>query len=237
MAEALGDELESFTVRIFATDLDAEAVALPGAASIRRRARRYGTGIDRALLHADNTFTVGAGAEPDHLRTTRSRPACAVSAYGSHIVSQRVDLLHSRCRNARFSSSHFRSAIRYLALGPRDGHPICSLFHASARGVEALSPSRPTHGLTADVESRRAPTAALPSSIPLPPLPMLCSSVLRDAPSRGNGERSASSGATAPDRGRKTGEHSAGPADWGPVVDRRYDIQTINSAAHQLLGI
>src|SRR5262245_38220417 len=91
IADALGDDLERFTVRVFATDLDADAIAVA----------RRGVCPAAALVDAPQRLVEEYFSEADGEYTIRKRVR-ALTVFGQHDLGQRapfprIDL--ALCRN------------------------------------------------------------------------------------------------------------------------------------------
>ena len=114
----LGDELEQFDVRIFATDLDADAIdfarrgRLPGRGA-RRTCRR--TLIERYFTRIGDEYEVKKQVRAlVGLRPARPRPARALPADRPGAVPQRADLLHAGTAAARAAAVRLLAARRRL---------------------------------------------------------------------------------------------------------------------------
>lgn len=250
VAEALGEELERFSIQIFATDLDEEAIAFArrgvfsasGLASVPDVLRaRYFTGHDGA-------YEV----------TPRIR---SLVTFGQHDLGQRapfprIDLV--LCRNVlmyfttalqRRTLHLFAFALRdggYLALGKAEtAKPLAAYFTPINDHVKLYR----RHGerVLPPIERISAP-AALPAVQRMRPLLRLTT----PAPDRDSFATPGAAPLTEPPHGAD-GVHVVTPhprslserlgnmlldADVGVVVvDRDYDIQLINTAAMRLLNI
>ena len=220
-------------VRIFATDLDREAI------DFARRgvypAARAGGGAARAAWRATALAQDGSlrgdqgGARPAGLRRARPGAAAAVPAHRPVPVPQRADLLHPRAAAARAGGVRLCAARRRLP-GPGQGgddrpaaRPISPPVDAALRVYRR--------------QGRRDAAAARRAREPLDPVRA------RAGPRRA---RRGAAGAGPACGGEAPGRRSG--ADRGEelllrlpvgvaVVDRRYDILRINNAARRLLGI
>ncbi|MCA1598866.1 MAG: PAS domain-containing protein, partial [Chloroflexi bacterium] len=223
LAEALGDELEHVDIRLFATDLDAAAVAV---------ARRgvYPSGDLATLPPAlvARYFTRGAEGY------TINKRIRALTVFGEHDLGQRapfprIDLCV--CRNVLiyFTPALQAHALRLFAFALRDG------------GYLALGPSetaRPFDDLFAPVspalriyrrQGERLTLAGTGVPVGRPPHPAPLGPLARRVPAdTGAGEPS-------PHEGQARGLLAL-PVGV-VVVDRRYDIRVVNNAARRLLGI
>ena len=115
VAEALGDELERFAVRVFATDLDAEAVAFA----------RRGVYPAAALADVPPDLLERYFTEHDGEYTVRKRVR-ALTVFGQHDLGQRapfprIDL--ALCRNVLiyFTPDLQRRALQLFAFALREG--------------------------------------------------------------------------------------------------------------------
>jgi len=238
VAEALGDELEGFTVRLFATDLDADAIAFA----------RRGVYAASALATMPDDLRARYFTPVDGAYEVTKRVRGLV-VFGEHDLGQRppfprVDL--ALCRNVLIyftpdlqtrALQLFAFALRtggYLALGTAETpHALAAYFTAAHprlkiyRRTGAPAPVPPTW--------RRGGTGS-------PPLRALAGG----APAHGAGPVTSNPAADGAALDLVMDERTmpAAPADllaeipWGVVVvDRRYDIQSINRAARHLLGI
>ena len=238
VAEALGDELERFTVRLFATDLDADAIAFA----------RRGVYAASALATMPDDLRARYFTPVDGAYEVTKRVRGLV-VFGEHDLGQRppfprVDL--ALCRNVLIyftpdlqtrALQLFAFALRtggYLALGTAETpHALAAYFTAAHprlkiyRRTGAPAPVPPTW--------RRGGTGS-------PPLRALAGG----APAHGAGPVTSNPAADGAALDLVMDERTmpAAPADllaeipWGVVVvDRRYDIQSINRAARHLLGI
>jgi two-component system CheB/CheR fusion protein len=219
VAEALGPALEESGARIFATDLDADAVAYarrglypPAALGALPPAL-----VERHFLREDDGYRVRK-----RLRN--------LLVFGQHDLGQRapfprLDLV--LCRNVLiyFTPALQRRALQVFAFALRDGG-VLALGRAEGVGpaAEYFAPDHPTQKLYRRT-GERIPlllgTAARTPAAGPPRLP-------RRAPDR--------PAASVPARSR--GESYLLRLPVGVVVvDRRYDVREINGAARRLLGI
>jgi two-component system CheB/CheR fusion protein len=232
VSEALGDELDRFTVRIFATDLDGEAVAFARrgiypAAAVEDLPR------EQALRHF-----VQVDSDVEVRKRLRS-----MVVFGQHDLSQRapfprIDL--ALCRNVLiyFTPELQRRALQLFAFSLREGGVlVLGKAESTAPLAEHFAIEQPQlkvyrrHGdpvLIPPARIRDAAPSRPPSLIPAhaqqaavaPSLPRMS----REAP-----------------RGRGPADRSSEVLTELPigvvVVDRRYDVQSINIAARRLLGI
>jgi two-component system CheB/CheR fusion protein len=229
VAEALGNDLGRWNVRIFATDADPEAIAF---------ARRgvYPTpaveGVDPALLarhfrHLDGEYEVGP-----HIR--------AMTVFGEHDLGQRapfprIDLV--LCRNVLiyFTPELQRRALQLFAFSLRDGGYL-------ALGKSETTNPQPSafviENATIRIFRRSGDRVLIPATR-LGDVPLLA------YPRPLSGRRSTSSIAPTPiDRERepaRPSERAETILNRLPVgvcvVDATYDTSFLNTAARSLLGI
>ncbi|WP_438031013.1 CheR family methyltransferase [Sorangium sp. So ce233] len=223
ISELLGDELESFHVRIFSTDLDPEAVAF---------ARRgvYGATTVEDLPHElIERYFVAIDGQYQVKKRIRN-----LTVFGEHDLGQRAPFPHLDlvlCRNVLiyFTSELQRRTLHLFAFSLREGgylvlgkaettSPLSEYFvpydiHCKTyvrRGERILVPPA---AVAAPAPPRRAPRGKLPIMSPL-------------------------RGAKELPRGRMSVDVLLSSVRVGIVlVDSRYDILEINVAARRLLGI
>jgi two-component system CheB/CheR fusion protein len=229
VSEVLGDELERFTVRIFATDLDTAAVtyARRGLYPANALSMLPAEMVERYFIPDDGGYEV-------------NKRVRGLVVFGEHDLGQRapfprIDLC--LCRNVliyftpelqKRALQLFAFALRdggYLVLGKAETPGPLSEFFASAHQqlkvyrrigdrmlipaarIRDSTPLRLTHGTGGNRPSRLAPT-----------------------PSQREAQRP-----------RTTAETEAALLRSLPigvvVIDRHYDIETINNSARRLLGI
>ena len=227
VAEALGDELDRQEVRLFATDIDAEAVAFA------RQARYPASAVAKVPARLLGRYFT---REDGHYQL--SKRVRAMIVFGQHDLAQgipfpRIDLV--LCRNVLIyfrpdlqerALALFAAALRdegYLALGPAEviSAPLTKLFTPVKRGYklyQRVGPplSAPPAGRrirgTRDEHPQPSPGSApplegVPSLLLEPLLPSLAHEVLQAVP-------------------------------LGLViVDRHYDVQFLNRAARPLLAL
>ena len=254
VAEALGDELEQFNVRVFATDLDNDAISFarhgvyPAAALTDVPPEL----VDRHFLRLDGEYEI------------RKRVR-ALTVFGQHDLGQRapfprIDL--ALCRNVLiyFTTDLQRRALQLFAFALREGgyvalgkaETISPLAEYFAVVDSQLKLYRRQGARMVNIPAARirdaAPALPLRSSIP----------GMRLGPGglggpggagRMGGTRAPSAPATGPNvrpprlpaRTRAAADRLEGLLMQLPVgvvvVDRRYDVQLINPAARQMLGI
>jgi two-component system, chemotaxis family, CheB/CheR fusion protein len=229
IAELLGDRLPQFNVRIFATDLDADAVAFA-------RRGRYAAGVVDSVpedLRARYFTQVGDMFEV-------SKRIRSMTVFGQHDLGQRapfprVDL--ALCRNVLiyFTAELQRRALQLFAYALRDG------------GYLALGKSESTsplaqHFVLADARlklyRREGERVLIPASRDRdgPKSPVLKMPVARRPGWTAAGARA--EGGSKPVSLAERAEQLLLRLPVGVVVvDRQYDVQLINLAARDLLGI
>ena len=221
IAEALGPALEEYTVRVFATDLDADAVAHArrGLYPPTALAALPPALIERYFTREDGGYLV-------------RKPVRNLLVFGQHDLGQRppfprLDLV--LCRNVLiyFTPPLQRRALEVFAYALRDGGTL-ALGKSESVGpaAEYFTPRHPAQKLYRRTDLR---IALLPAATGAALLP-----VGRLASPR-RGPAAQRPGLASP-RGR--GEQYLLRLPTGVVVvDRRYDIQELNGAARRLLGI
>ncbi|KYF81733.1 hypothetical protein BE11_12240 [Sorangium cellulosum] len=224
ISELLGDELDSFHVRIFSTDLDPEAVAF---------ARRgvYGATIVEDLPPEliERNFVAVDGQYQVKKRIRN------LTVFGEHDLGQRAPFPHLDlvlCRNVLiyFTSELQRRTLHLFAFSLREGG---YLVLGKAETTSPLSEYFVPHDLHCKTYVRRGERILVPpSAVAAPSLP-------RRAP-RGKLPPIMSSlrGAKELPRARMSVDVLLSSVRVGIVlVDHRYDILEINVAARRLLGI
>ncbi|HEY3523373.1 MAG TPA: CheR family methyltransferase [Candidatus Limnocylindrales bacterium] len=229
VADAVGDEIESFNVRIFATDVDGDAIAFA-----RRGVYPASelSGVPQALI--DRHFT-SLGDHYEVRKTIR-----AMTVFGQHDLGQRapfprVDL--ALCRNVLiyFTSELQKRALQLFAFALRDGG---YLVLGKAESTTPLNDYFVLEQPRLKIYRREGERVLIPPSRirdTTPLLPVRSSSGRRQlwpgAPPRPS-DRSRQS------NGNEKAENLLLRLPVGVVVvDRHYDIQSINAAARRLLGI
>jgi len=231
VAEALGDELERFTVRIFVTDLDGDAIAFA----------RHGVypAATLASLSPDLIARYFTRTEDAYEVKKRIR---ALTVFGQHDLGQRapfprIDLC--LCRNVLiyFTPELQKRALQLFAFSLRDGGYLAlGKAEATSPLPESFAPVDSTLKIY-----RRGVGSALGQE-GLAPVPTAHGDVLPLAPhARLAGQRATP--LPAPDTRRApTSQDTVGAYLLNTplgivVVDRRYDIQAINVAARRHLNI
>jgi two-component system CheB/CheR fusion protein len=229
VAEALGDELPDWTVRIFATDLDGDAVnfarrGIYPASTLEHLPPEL---VERYFVHLDGEYEV-------------RRELRAMTVFGQHDLAlrapfPRIDV--ALCRNVLiyFTAELQRRALQLFAFSLRDGgwlvlgkaettsplpdffvldEPRLKLFRR--RGERPLIPPMRTQ------EGASLPSLALPRG------------------GRATG-RVLGPGLPQPVRQRPSGDKAEGMLAVLPIgvalVDQEYDVLALNPAARRLLGI
>jgi two-component system CheB/CheR fusion protein len=246
VAELLGDDLEQFSVRIFATDLDGDAIAFA------RRGVYSASAV--AGLPPDMVARYFDRVDGEYVVQKRVR---ALVIFGEHDLAQRapfprIDLV--LCRNVLiyFTLELQKRVLQLFAYSLRDGgylvlgkaettSPLPEFFmpvQPSPKiyrryGERLLTASGPLHleppaigvsGASEHAPAERPPNSANPSAPSRPPIGTLRLPGTPEKP-----------------RVRNSME-SLGAVIFNlpigiVVVDRRYDVQSINRAAYDLLSI
>ncbi|WP_437961555.1 CheR family methyltransferase [Sorangium sp. So ce119] len=223
ISELLGDELDSFHVRIFSTDLDPEAVAF---------ARRgiYGATIvedlppeliERCFVAIDGQYQV-----KKRIRN--------LTVFGEHDLGQRAPFPHLDlvlCRNVLiyFTSELQRRTLHLFAFSLREGG---YLVLGKAETTSPLSEYFVPHDMHCKTYVRRGERILVPPSSVAAPSPP------RRAPRGKLPIMPSLRGAKELPRARMSVDVLLSTFRVGIVlVDNRYDILEINVAARRLLGI
>jgi two-component system, chemotaxis family, CheB/CheR fusion protein len=230
VADLLGDDLAEFKVRIFATDVDMDAVAFarrgvyPGSALSDLPSEL----VERYFTEMDGAFEV-------------RKPIRGMTVFGQHDLGQRapfprIDL--ALCRNVLiyFTPELQRRALQLFAFSLREGgylvlgksettSPLSEYFVLEEPRIKAYRRQG---------ERALIPASRIRDSAPLLPMRM---ALHQPIPTIAELPR----GRVELDRSRHQRESTENLLLRMPVgvvvVDRRYDIQSINTAARQLLGI
>ncbi|HZS91056.1 MAG TPA: chemotaxis protein CheB [Chloroflexota bacterium] len=229
VADILGEELEQFSVRIFATDLDAEAIAFArrGVYPAAALAALPADLIARSFSKVNGAYTV----------TKRVR---GLIVFGQHDLSQEEPFLHIDlvlCRNVLiyFTTELQIRALRVFAFSLRDNG---YLVLGQAETTSALSAPFAPVDAPLKIYRRQVGVARGGGLLSLPPrVGTRPSQAPRPAgirPRRARGRRRSS-------RPWLSGETSFGLLAGLPVgvvaVNRSYAVQAINTTAQRLLGI
>ncbi len=227
-SEALGNELETFTIRVFATDVDTEAVAFA----------RRGIYPPSALVGLSEELIGRYFTKDEHGYQVRKRVRSMV-VFGQHDLGQRapfpnIDLAF--CRNVLiyFTSDLQRRTLQIFAYSVRDGG---YLVLGKAESANSLSEFFALQHQQHKVYRRQGdrilmPLArfSTPTSVP---------------PQRVALTKRTPSGLEMSQRPKEVTQRMQALAESAllrlpvglVVVDRRYDIQAINSTARSLLAI
>ncbi|WP_437963156.1 CheR family methyltransferase [Sorangium sp. So ce260] len=223
ISELLGDELDSFNIRIFSTDLDSEAIGF---------ARRgiYGAGavedlppelIDRYFVAVDGQYQV-----KKRIRN--------LTVFGEHDLGQRAPFPHLDlvlCRNVLiyFTSELQRRTLHLFAFSLREGG---YLVLGKAETTSPLGEYFAAHEIHHKVYVRRGERILVPPSAVAAPSPP------RRAPRGKLPALPLRAGVKDLSRSRVSTDVLLSSFRLGIVlVDSRYDILEINFAARRLLGI
>jgi two-component system CheB/CheR fusion protein len=247
VADALGEELDRFTVRVFATDLDSDAIAFA----------RHGVYPAAALASvprdlAERHFTPLQTGEYEINKRVR-----ALTVFGQHDLGQRapfprIDL--ALCRNVLiyFTTELQRRALQLFAFALREGgflvlgkaetiSPLAEYFSVADASLKVF---RRQGNATVSIPATRIRdvTPILPLRPNAPPGGGGgVGGLARIAPGPGMLDAAGPRGLRPPLRARSSTERIEGLLMQLPVgvvvVDRRYDIHVINGAARRLLGI
>ena len=229
VAEALGDELGQFTVRIFATDVDSEAI------NFARRGVYPASALEQLPRDLLERYFVEVGGAYEIRKAVRG-----MTVFGQHDLGQRapfprIDL--ALCRNVLiyFTKELQRRALQLFAFSLREG------------GYLALGKSETTSPLSEyfvleqtrlKIYRRQGERALIPAVRIKDSVPLLAPPITPGPPLRTIAEVPR---ARELERARTRFERSEHLLLRMPVgvavVDRHYDIQSINNTARRLLGI
>jgi two-component system, chemotaxis family, CheB/CheR fusion protein len=231
IAEALGDEISRFTVRIFATDIDESAVnfarrGVYPAAALKDVPEEL---VERYFSSVDGEYEI-------------SKQVRSMVVFGQHDLAQRspfpsIDLI--LCRNVLiyFTGDLQRRALQLFAYSLRNGG------HHVLGKSESTSPL----GEYFDVVDNRLKIyrrQGEPTPVPVGPIDTTIFSAPRVSPSRSHSSHwSTQIGPASRDvsRTRGSSDRSESLVFHLPVgivvVDRNYDIQSLNNTARHYLGI
>jgi len=232
VAEALGDELERFTVRIFATDLDGDAITFA----------RRGVYPAATLAPLSAGLTARYFTPVDDAYEVKKRIR-ALTVFGQHDLGQRapfprIDLC--LCRNVLiyFTPELQKRALQILAFSLRDGSYLAL---GKAESTSPLTESFAPVNSTLKIYRRGTGSALGQEGLVL--VPTTRNDVLPLMPSRPRAAGRRAPAQPTPDQRRIPTSHDTLGAyllntPLGlVVVDRRYDIQAINVAARRQLNI
>jgi two-component system CheB/CheR fusion protein len=229
VADVLGDELSDFKVRIFATDVDADAIAFA------RRGVYPASALADVPPHlVDKYFSEIEGAY-EVKKLIRG-----MTVFGQHDLGQRapfprIDL--ALCRNVLiyFTPELQRRALHLFAFSLREsGYLILGKSETTSPLAEHFVLEEPRlKAYRRQGERALIPLTRIKDTAPLMPLRMAThqpSPTIIELPRRHEG-----------DRARQQRERSENLLLHLPlgvaIVNRRYDIQNINVAARRVLGI
>ena len=242
LAELLGDEVDRWNVRIFATDVDADAVTFG----------RRGIYPDVALATVPDAFRARyfVPVEEGYEITKRVR---GLVVFGEHDLGQRAPFPHidlALCRNVLiyFTSELQTRALQSFAFALRDGgflvlgnaetpSPLARYFVSvhphfktyRRQGERALVPPA---RITGPMRMRSSSPELAPVLALLPPGRRLTTQPQLAEPAPGPRER-----LRVRTSREKLGNQILDLPIGVIVIDREYDVQTINSAAYRLLDI
>jgi two-component system CheB/CheR fusion protein len=231
VSELLGDELEQFTVRIFATDLDSDAVA-------------FGR---RGVYPASALKNLPAELRERHLTRLESawemrKQLRAMVIFGQHDLGQRapfprIDLL--LCRNVLiyFTPQLQGRALQLFAFAVREGG---FLVLGKAESTSPLPENFTMVQPRLKIFRRHGERVLIPPSRIRDAAPMVVSAPV-GRPAMVGIERELARAHTRqlnlPTRGERSENVLLELPIGVVVVDRNYDIQSINATARRLLGI
>jgi two-component system CheB/CheR fusion protein len=229
IADALGDELEQFSVRIFATDLDAQAIAFArrgiySSASLSQAAPEL---IERYFTHQDGEYEV-------------SKRVRSLVVFGQHDLGQRAPFPHIDlilCRNVLiyFGADLQKRVLQLFAYSLRHGG-ILALGKAEA--ISPLADYFTPVNTRLRIYQRHGERLLLPASHSIVPAPLQSTSLITGKPTLASAvERPPMGDMRTRTSIERLGNSVVGLPIGIAIVDRRYDIQSINAAALRLLDI
>ena len=226
IAEALGDDLDAFTVRIFATDLDEDAIAFA------RRAVYPASSLTAVRPELLERWFVREGDRFEVVKEIRSLVVFGQHDLGQRAPFPRIDL--ALCRNVLiyFTPDLQKRALQLFAFSLREGgYLILGKAESSTPYAEHFVVDQPRLKVY-----RRAGERVL-----IPPARIREAAPVRQV-RRGSQSDPAWGGAQAPrgrqDAGAERLEDLMLHLPVGVVViDADYDISFLNAAARRLLGI
>jgi two-component system, chemotaxis family, CheB/CheR fusion protein len=221
VCEVLGEELDEFNIRIFATDIDTEAVAFA-----RRGVYPPSAVSDLPAELVERYFQLAGGQYQIRKRVRN------LTVFGEHDLGQRAPFPHIdlvMCRNVLiyFTSELQRRALQLFAFSLRDdGY----LVLGKAETTSPLGEFFTAHDLHQKVYLRRGERVVVPPApVVAPPKRSLRARVPPPPPLRA---------AKEVPRSRVPIDALLSSLPFGAVlIDGRYDILEINFAARRLLGI
>ena len=252
VAEALGPELAEFTVRLFATDLDEQAVAFARQAVYPAAAL---AGVPQEMRSRYFTPLDGAAGSYEVNKVIRSLVTCGEHDLGIRPPFPYIDLV--LCRNVLiyFTPTMQQRALSLFAYALRPGgYLVLGKAESASALADYLTPADPDLKLYRRVGETLLPPLLLQSSRDVsPPRPVPAHARLGRTAEQTEPVRDLVAANTEPPQvGRRWAEIER-PAGGQPdpltrqlfydlpvgvvIVDRHYHIQTINSAALRLLDI
>jgi two-component system CheB/CheR fusion protein len=227
ISEVLSPEAGFFNVRIFATDVDEEAInfARQGIYPASALSGLSEEQIRRYFVNDDGQYQV-------------KKAVRGMIVFGEHDLARRspfprIDLVVSRNVLIYFTTELQRRALQLFAYSLRDGG---HLVLGKAESISPLSEFFAPEHLHHKVYRRQGERFLMPPTIPASPMPVPRQRRARRDRSAPVGFRPEPSPA-APTR-RSPDENLLNQLPVGVVVvDKNYDIQTINAAARHLLSI
>jgi two-component system CheB/CheR fusion protein len=252
VAEVLGPELGEFTIRLFATDLDEQAVAFARQGVYPAAAL---AGVSEELRSRYFTHVDGAGGTYEVKKVIRSLVTCGEHDLGIRPPFPHIDLV--LCRNVLiyFTPAMQQRALSLFAYALRPGgYLVLGKAESTGALAEYLAPADPDLKLYRRVgETLLPPLLLQPSSDFSPPHPMPAPPHYRQTAEHTEPVRDLVTANTEPVQVSRSSEELARTDDWYTneltrqllydlpvgvvIVDRRYNILTINSAALRLLDI
>lgn len=226
VSEALGEDSERVDVRIFGTDIDAAAVEFARRGFYSQAALE---GLPEGLVEKYFTYDAGVYQVKKQIR--------GMIVFGQHDLAQRASFPRTdlvMCRNVLiyFTQELQRRALQLFAYSLKDkGYLVLGKSETTSPLGEYFEP----HGKGLKVFRRLGDRFSMPPVSTSHPTPL----------ARGRTEP-ALRPAVSPRAARKPKEGAATVVAEGflarfpvgvVVVDRRYDIRSINAAARRLLGI
>jgi two-component system CheB/CheR fusion protein len=229
LAECLGDEFDDFHVRIFATDLDADAVAFARQGLYAPSAL---SGVDAGTIQRHFDMADGGFQIAKRIR--------GLLVFGQHDLADRapfprVDLV--LCRNVLiyFTTELQRSILQLFAFSLRDGgYLILGKSETTTPYADAFAPDDGR----LKIYRRRGDRAALPVAPIREMIPPSTPRVIPSRPALHSHTLSTPARTAAEQTQIRRADSILFDLPIGVVVvDRRYDIQYINDAARLLLGV
>lgn len=240
VADLLGDELDQFSVRIFATDLDSDAIAFA------RRGVYSASAV--AGLPPDIVTRYFDRVDGEYVVQKRVR---ALVIFGEHDLAQRapfprIDLV--LCRNVLiyFTLELQKRVLQLFAYSLRDGgYLVLGKAETTSPLPEFFMPVQPSLKIYRRY-GERLMIASGPIHLDAPPTGASEHTPVEARANSGMSSRPPIGNVRLPGSSEKprvrTSMESLGTVIFNlpigvVVVDRRYDVQSINRAAYDLLGI